>query len=158
MRIDDIEHRVDPHQQCAEIYGNITVTHGRDKVVFFDRDASHYQEVCESNASINEGAQAGHLVPDAGKSLTGTFSGNKAQDEPFVFTVELWDEDAGSDQRLMKRTVKVWPQRPGVMEQTVADRDGSDSLVSFRYSIDDVEGKLLREQLLESTLGTYVDL
>ncbi|MEU7146084.1 hypothetical protein ABZ942_42045 [Nocardia sp. NPDC046473] len=145
VQIEDISHRIDPHEHCAEIYGTIHMEDGNvaGGYAFFRADRDEAVEVCEENRPLNEGIQSGSLKasPSGKTEIISTFTGDKAKDHPFVFVVDLWDRDpAGGDQQLMHKTVYVWPPQPGVMPTTVSDapEGSSDSTVYFRYDITNI--------------------
>ncbi|MET8081502.1 hypothetical protein [Streptomyces sp. NPDC005303] len=125
IQIYDISHTVDSHEYCAEVYGRVTVTHAGKTLVFFNATRDHYQQVCEPNRPLNWGLQAGYLQGSS-DPLTGDFTGDEKRDEPFVFHVNLWDADIiGATPLVKHQTVKVWPERVGIMPERVDFEDGT---------------------------------
>ncbi len=121
IKIADIVHTVDPEQYCAELYGQVTVSRGGKSMKYFEVSESNPVEVCEPNRPINEGSQVGTLqVPNANTTSRAAFTGVQSADEPYVFTVDLWDEDTGADDHLVdNKTVKVWPRPTDTMPAPV---------------------------------------
>ncbi|MFE4610887.1 hypothetical protein ACFRK5_21435 [Streptomyces niveus] len=137
IRIYGISTKIDPGQQCAEIYGKVTVSRGNKTITLFEAEPRNYKEACEDSVPLNEGSPNALLRGTTEKKLVQAFSGDKAKDEPFVFSVNLWELDGPhhAEPLVNQQKVKVWPERHGVMTTPVYFERDNEALVSVNYKL-----------------------
>ncbi|MGW0396049.1 hypothetical protein ACWDYJ_35350 [Streptomyces sp. NPDC003042] len=116
IRIYNIQGGIDPSpQQCAEMYGHVTLKRsGRDQQVW-KRDKSNQQEVCEKAQPLNEGASSAGIAPSSAVERTDTFAtGYQGKDAPWVLDVQLRDvDDLSADDDVATGAKKIWPHDGG---------------------------------------------
>ena len=127
------------NDDCAEVYGTITVKHGDDsKDVFnlpYDNITwdSGYQNVCGDG--LVKATDGSELIDVS--ALTAKYAGDPSVDRPFEVTFDLWDWDPGwdADEHLAFGTVTIWPEASDTLHK-VASVDG-DGQVTMSYSVYD---------------------